>query len=218
MVLQMARPTKNAKTGVYYFRQKTPADLVAIVGKKEVGWSLGTKDPEQAKVLNIVAVQKQAMIWERYRKRPEPLPHPKIVALSGILYRDYMAALELEPGEPTIWHKALALLDKAPEKPARTERADLATDDPACAPFEAIIASGEPAQITASAHGVSQSWQGRIEAVKPAMGFLNVMTSDFHLHLEGGSVADWQVEPGRRIALDAAGQPTGLSLSGAAFA
>lgn len=113
MVLQMARPTKNAKTGVYYFRQKTPADLVAIVGKKEVGWSLGTKDPEQAKVLNIVAVQKQAMIWERYRKRPEPLPHAKIVALSGILYRDYMASLELEPGEPTIWQNVLALLDKA---------------------------------------------------------------------------------------------------------
>ena len=79
----MARPTKNAKTGVYYFRQKTPADLVAIVGKKEVGWSLRTKDPDQAKVLNTLAVQKQAMIWERYRKRPEPLPHAKIVALSG---------------------------------------------------------------------------------------------------------------------------------------
>jgi integrase len=113
MVLQMARPTKNAKTGVYYFRQKTPADLVAIVGKKEVGWTLGTKDPEQAKVLNAFAVQKQAMIWERYRKRPEPLPHAKIVALSGILYRDYMAMLELEPGEPSVWSNVLALLDKA---------------------------------------------------------------------------------------------------------
>lgn len=83
MVLQMSRPTKNAKSGVYYFRQKTPADLVAIVGKKEVGWSLGTKDPEQAKVLNTFAVQKQAMVWERYRKRPEPLAHANIVALSG---------------------------------------------------------------------------------------------------------------------------------------
>jgi hypothetical protein len=113
MVLQMSRPTKSAKTGVYYFRQKTPADLVGIVGKKEVGWSLRTKDPEQAKVLNTLAVQKQAMVWERYRKRPEPLPHAKIVALSGILYRDYMANLELEPGEPTIWQQVLTLLDKA---------------------------------------------------------------------------------------------------------
>ena len=129
-----------------------------------------------------------------------------VVGMEGL--EPFEAALARFPRQP----------EAAPEKPARTERADLATDDPACAPFEAIVASGEPAQITAFAHGVSQSWQGRIEAVKPAMGFLNVMTSDFHLHLEGGSVAGWQVEPGRRIALDAAGQPTGLSLSGAAFA
>lgn len=122
MVLQMARPTKNAKTGVYYFRQKTPADLVAIVGKKEVGWSLGTKDPEQAKVLNTLAVQKQAMVWERYRKRPEPLPLAKIVALSGILYHDYMAVLELEPGEPSIWENMLAVLDKAAATPEGREK------------------------------------------------------------------------------------------------
>lgn len=122
MVLQMARPTKNAKTGVYYFRQKTPADLVQVVGKKEVGWSLGTKDPEQAKVLNTLAVQKQAKIWERYRKRPEPLPHAKIVALSGVLYRDYMAMLAQEPGEPSVWEKVLALLDKAAATPERMEK------------------------------------------------------------------------------------------------
>lgn len=108
--------------------------------------------------------------------------------------------------------------EPAPEKPGRVERADLAADDPARAPFEAIVASGQPVQITAAAHGVSQSWQGRIEAVKPAMGFLNVMTPDFHLHLEGGSVSGWRAEPGRRIALDAGGRPTGLSLAGAAFA
>ena len=115
-----------------------------------------------------------------------------VVGMEGL--EPFEAALARFPRQP----------EAAPEKPARKERADLATDD--------------PAQITAFAHGVSQSWQGRIEAVKPAMGSLNVMTSDFHLHLEGGSVAGWQVEPGRRIALDAAGQPTGLSLSGAAFA
>jgi hypothetical protein len=117
MVLQMARPTKNAKTGVYYFRQKTPADLVAIVGKKEVGWSLGTKDPEQAKVLNTLAVQKQAMIWERHRKRPEPLPHAQIVALSGILYRDVMATFGQEPGEASIWEEVRKLLDRVASTP-----------------------------------------------------------------------------------------------------
>lgn len=129
-----------------------------------------------------------------------------VVGMEGL--EPFEAALAGFPRQP----------EAAPEKPARAERADLAADDPACAPFDAIVASGQPAVITASAHGVSQSWQGRIEAVKPAMGFLNVMTPDFHLHLEGGSVSGWRAEPGRRIALDAAGQPTGLSLTGAAFA
>ena len=129
-----------------------------------------------------------------------------VVGMEGL--EPFEAVLAAFPRQP----------EAAPEKPARVERAELARDDPACAPFEAIVASGQPAEITASAHGVSQSWQGRIEAVKPAMGFLNVMTPDFHLHLEGGSVSDWRVEPGRRIALDAAGQPTGLSLASAAFA
>ncbi len=36
MVLQMARPQKNKSSGFYYFRQKTPVDLVATFGRKEV--------------------------------------------------------------------------------------------------------------------------------------------------------------------------------------
>ncbi|MFD2173368.1 DUF6538 domain-containing protein [Rhodobacter lacus] len=118
----MARPHKNPKSGVYYFRQKTPADLVAVFGRREVSHSLGTKDPAEAKERNSEAVRKQALIWDRLRKRPEPLPHKQIVALSGVLYRDYMAAMELEPGEPGIWVEALKLLDRAAATPESLER------------------------------------------------------------------------------------------------
>ncbi|KQB12428.1 integrase [Rhodobacter capsulatus] len=122
MVLQMARPQKNPKSGVYYFRQKTPADLVAVFGRKEVSRSLGTKDPAEAKERNIDAVRKQALIWDRLRKRPEPLPHQQIVALSGVLYRDHMAAMELEPGEPGVWVETLKLLDRIAATPEALER------------------------------------------------------------------------------------------------
>ncbi|MFN3723580.1 MAG: DUF6538 domain-containing protein [Paracoccaceae bacterium] len=118
----MARPQKNPKSGVYYFRQKTPIDLVAVFGRKEVSRSLGTKDPEEAKVRNIEAVRKQGMTWAALRKRPEPLPHQQIVALSGIIYRDHMAAMELEPGEPGIWIETLALLDRLAADPPAQER------------------------------------------------------------------------------------------------
>ncbi|MDD8023124.1 MAG: site-specific integrase [Paracoccaceae bacterium] len=117
MVLQMARPQKNPKSGVYYFRQKTPADLVAAFGHKEASWSLRTKDPEEAKRRNAEAVRKQAMVWAALRKRPEPLPHQQIVALSGILYRDHMAVMELEPGEPQVWTETLKLLDRVASGP-----------------------------------------------------------------------------------------------------
>ncbi len=122
MVLQMSRPKKNPKSGVYYFRQKTPADLVAVFGRKEVGWSLQTKDPDLAKTLNADAVRKQAVAWERLRKRPEPLPHQQIVALSGIIYRDWMALRETEPGEPGIWTETFALLDRVAADPEGAER------------------------------------------------------------------------------------------------
>ncbi|NJS38947.1 MAG: hypothetical protein HC783_07965 [Rhodobacteraceae bacterium] len=82
------------------------------MGDKIVSRSFRTKDKEQAKLRNAVEVQKQAMIWERHRKQPEPLPHAQIVALSGFLSRDLMATLELEPGEASMGQAALKLLDR----------------------------------------------------------------------------------------------------------
>ena len=98
------------------------------------------------------------------------------------------------------------------------ERPEFADDDPACAPFVQAQDSGADIRITFDRPGLHQSWQGRIEALKPAMGFLNVMTSDFHLHLKGDTVGGWQQQPGRRVALDHSGQPTGLVLDSEAFA
>lgn len=117
MALQMARPYKHPKTGVYYFRQRVPTDLRPLLGDKIVSWSLKTKAPDEAKFRNASAVQKQAMIWERHRKRPEPLPHAQIVALSGLLYSDVVATLELEPGEASVWGAVLKLLDRVAAAP-----------------------------------------------------------------------------------------------------
>ncbi len=117
MALQMARPYKHPRTHVYYFRQHVPTDLRPLLGDKIVSWSLRTKDPDQAKVLNAAAFMKQALVWERHRKQPEPMQHAQIVALSGVLYRDVMAALELEAGEPSIWVEVFALLDRVAATP-----------------------------------------------------------------------------------------------------
>ena len=117
MALQMARPYKHPRTGVYYFRQRVPTDLRPLLGDKIVSRSLGTKEPEAAKLRNVDEVRKQALIWAGHRKKPDPLPFQQIVALSGILYRDHIAAMELEPGEPAVWAETLALLDRLGPEP-----------------------------------------------------------------------------------------------------
>lgn len=59
---------------------------------------------------------------------------------------------------------------------------------------------------------VAQNWRGTIAEIKPAMGFLNIMTPDFHLHLQGGSLGSWRQEGAIWHALGTDGQPFGLSL------
>ena len=103
MVLHMSRPFKHPKTGVFYFRQKTPADLRKIFGKSEVIWSLRTKDEAEAKLRHAEAFQKQARVWQSLRARPEPIPHKQILTLAGGFYRTLTAMVEDEPGEPSIW-------------------------------------------------------------------------------------------------------------------
>ena len=80
----MSRPWKDRKSGIYCFRQKTPADLVVVFGENEVSWPLRTKTRRRPRG----GMRKRAIVWERLRKRPKPLPHQQIVALSGTIYPD----------------------------------------------------------------------------------------------------------------------------------
>ncbi|MDO9641005.1 MAG: hypothetical protein Q7J44_20935 [Pseudotabrizicola sp.] len=65
-------------------------------------------------------------------------------------------------------------------------RNDLQESDPVHLPFQTLLLRGGAAAITFDTGTLRQTWRGVIEATKPAMGFLNVMTGDFHLHLKGG--------------------------------
>ncbi|GAA0841638.1 site-specific integrase [Cupriavidus pauculus] len=64
------------RNGVYYFRKKIPADLVAIYGKREIIYSLRTKDrPMAARLALRAAVQ---LDDEFSLKRGEPVPPERI--------------------------------------------------------------------------------------------------------------------------------------------
>jgi putative heme degradation protein len=128
-----------------------------------------------------------------------------VVGMDGV--EGFDAALGRFPADPRL---------PAPVTP--TPLAELAEHDPALAPFAQVEEAGAAVTITATATGITQAWRGTISAIKPAMGFVNVITGDFHLHLSGGSVSGWAKEPGRRVALGADGLPTGLTLSSQVFA
>lgn len=122
MVLHMPRPVKHPKTGVYYFRQRVPADLLQVVGRKEVMISLRTKDPAAAKERHAAEERKISQRWKALRAAETPLTHPQIVALSGKFYQEWSGSVEAEPGEPAVWQHTQRLLGDLEAKPDAMER------------------------------------------------------------------------------------------------
>lgn len=109
------------------------------------------------------------------------------------------------------------------ELPADTEKlrmptGEVASDDPGAVPLNAAVLSKLPIVIAVEQPGFSQSWQGIVGEVKPAMSFLNIMTEDFHLHLKGGAVGRWiETVEGAEIILsaeDSSGKAMGFILRG----
>lgn len=115
MVLQMPRPFKHPKTGVYYFRVRVPADLVGILGKTEVKVSLGTKNPALAKELFSDKERRVAKEWKTLRSQPEPLTQKQIVALSGKVYRKIIERFDDDPGSPATWQNIIDLAKRVAE-------------------------------------------------------------------------------------------------------
>ncbi|RRN76003.1 DUF6538 domain-containing protein [Agrobacterium deltaense] len=122
MVLQMPRPFKHPKTGVYYFRVRVPVDLVTQFGKSEVKISLRTKDPTLAKQRFSEKQREFEARCKAFRAKPEVLPHRQIVALAGKLYLEFMAPLEDEPGEPEHWRRVLDIGDAVYANEDKMER------------------------------------------------------------------------------------------------
>ncbi|MDH7794978.1 MULTISPECIES: hypothetical protein [unclassified Beijerinckia] len=126
---------------------------------------------------------------------------------------------------PDLFDKALAPFGPgtsvAPieRKPSSSPAQDVPADDLAAATFQAAHESGEPVTIEIRRAGLVQAWTGDVPAPKPAMGFVNVMSKDFHLHLMAGAVARWRkLGDAREVELHAEtadGAASGLVLRGA---
>lgn len=122
----------------------------------------------------------------------------------------------LEPFEAALEGLNIVSDSSIPSRPPRPERAAVAPEDAGLPPLNAALASSKQITIAFDEQGFSQRWTGAVPKVSPGMGFINVMTEDFHLHLLGATVGRWQkdMRDGGVVltALDHDGKPTGLTL------
>jgi putative heme degradation protein len=78
-------------------------------------------------------------------------------------------------------------------KPAlESAPATLDADDVGLQPLKAARAAEAEITIEMRRPGVTQRWHGLVPEINPAMGYVNIITSDFHLHLRGGGVTAWK--------------------------
>jgi integrase len=116
----MPSPYKHPKTGVYWFRQRVPADIRAVakgrtahvhIGARTAAYtigaelkvSLGTKDPAQARERASSVDSQFRSLWSTFRNGPVKLSFKNMAALSGELYEATVRRHEENPGPPDIW-------------------------------------------------------------------------------------------------------------------
>jgi len=103
VVLQMPRPQRHPKSGVYRTRVAVPYDLRETVGKAELIESLGTKDRAEAagKHLTVYArmVATLAAAREEQGGVTRGVTPREIAAMAGEVYRAGVATAEANPGK-----------------------------------------------------------------------------------------------------------------------
>jgi len=74
--------------------------------------SLGTRNINEAKMRQAAIAPYFEASWQSLRNDPEQLTHKQTVALSGEIYKTWVAALEDNPESSTIWQHVQSENDK----------------------------------------------------------------------------------------------------------
>ncbi len=135
MVLKMSRPTKHPTTGIYQFRKRVPEHLIPLVGKKEEKVSLGTRDPQEAKIAHARILAETEARWRQLSVGQISLSQKQAVAMSGEIYRAMIAENEDDPGAPHL-REASLIADHLHLRPEKVKVFQLTKDD---ALFERVM-------------------------------------------------------------------------------
>ena len=107
MVLAMSRPQLHPRSRVYWLRKRVPADLVAVVGRREVTFSLGTRDPDEAKRRNARELLKLEERWAGLRAGPRTLTEREAHELAVEIHDRWLSEFRDFPSRQTFWRTDL---------------------------------------------------------------------------------------------------------------
>src|SRR5262245_20011891 len=131
MVLRMTRPTRRPDSSFHQYRKRVPADIqkaaygrcasihfpsdvpggppvvIRATLKKEVGFSLRTRDPAAAKERTSIATAQLERLYEAIRNGPRSLTRKQVVALAGLVYQGFAQGGEDDPGPAAAWARAI---------------------------------------------------------------------------------------------------------------
>lgn len=168
---------------------------------------------------SVDVAQVAAVVADRSgRMKDKVLPKLELLNAAGELVFSVVGLDGIEKFDDAIARYDGTAVEPKPKQAG--PQATLDDDDPAMAPLTAANASGEEIAIEMAKPGILQRWSGLVPAMNPAMGFINIIASDFHLHVRGGCVARWESRDAgaaghvRLTALNAEGKPIGLALQG----
>jgi hypothetical protein len=103
MTLSMTRPQKHPDSGYYWFRKRVPDDLRDLVGKREERFSLGTRDPSEAKRLHALKLAEVEERWANLRVGQRPLSPGDIARLAAEIGNQLRGQLDKDPYQPLRW-------------------------------------------------------------------------------------------------------------------
>jgi len=141
MGIRMAQPWQNPTTGIYYFRQRVPQDVahfakgrrvaVMLTGERHevtlgeaLKFSLGTREPKEAKARYPEAAAQAQRIWDSLRAgmAGEPsISSRERDAFAGMYYRDLCEQQGDNPGRAEGWYDALGAMKDLGETPQGLE-------------------------------------------------------------------------------------------------
>lgn len=110
MGFRMIEPWKHPRK-VLWFRRRVPKQFFALMGRREIKFSLGTTDEEEARLRCVEENLKLERLWQSHvpgRPLGRELDYRQTVALAGEFYKEFVERHQKNPGKAAAWEASMA--------------------------------------------------------------------------------------------------------------